>query len=386
MRICFLCQSLDTLGGLQRAVVLLINELVDRGECVAVLMDWPVLKDNPYKLSEKVEVLQVALGGRSSAVSRCISKIRRHSGFPRPLVCNGRLPDSVLCGDKYNTMRSCLAGGRFDYVVGCDPLHTIFAVYMCEGLETRVCGWQHSTFDGYFRQIGRGFYGLAGLYKGAVGKCSANFVLTDESRRIYERETGHTATVLPNSIASLGVRSRGEDCVLYCGRLDSGSKGTDYLPEIACGLAEAGFKGCFKVVGDGPYRGELERWVSEADLPFRMELVGFVTNAEEYYSRASVLVSPSRWEGFGLSILESMGHGVPCVAFDNDGPRSIITDGVDGFIVPNGSIADLVNHVMRLIVDKELRSHMGDRAVETARGYLVSSQADRFLSVLEECG
>ena len=110
---------------------------------------------------------------------------------------------------------------------------------------------------------------------------------------------------------------------------------------------------------------------------------GFVSNPDDYYVHASVLISPSRWEGFGLSILEGMSHGVPCVAFDNDGPRSIITDGFDGYIVPNGSPVGLVDKTIGLINDAALRSRMGDRAVETARGFLVSTQADTFLSILE---
>lgn len=385
MRICFLCQSLDTLGGVQRAVVLLANELVNRGEHIAVLMDGPSLNANPYGLSKKVEILDTASTCDCSVVSRFVSKARLHTGFPIPRIHNGRLPASVLNGEKFNLMHTRLVDGNFDFVVGCDPLHTIFAVYMCDGSEMKACGWQHSTYDGYFRHKGRGYYGLDGLFGDAVGHCSVNFVLTDESRRAYERETGYSALVLPNSISNLGLRSKGENCVLYCGRLDPGSKGADYLPAIARGLAEAGFNGIFEIVGDGPYRDELERWACDAKLPFKMLFEGFVPNADDYYVRASVLISPSRWEGFGLSILEGMSHGVPCVAFDNDGPRSIIRDGVDGYIVPNGSSSRLVEKTMGLINDAELRCRMGNCAIEAARGYLVSTQADLFLSILEGC-
>ena len=386
MRICFLCQSLDTLGGLQRAVVLLANELVSRGEDVSVLMDGPQLKANPYGLSDRVRLLETVASGKPPVIASYVAKFRQHFGFPRPSVHNGHLSDSVIFSKEFDATCLCLEGGRFDFVVGCDPLHTVVAAYVCEELDAKACGWQHSTYDGYFHQRGRGYYGLEALYGAAVKRCDVNFVLTDESRIVYERETGHAAVVLPNSIASLGVRSRAESCVLYCGRLDPGSKGADYLPAIASGLASSGFEGRFEIVGDGPYRDELEQWVTSVDLPFRIKLAGFVANAAEYYSHASVLVSPSRWEGFGLSILEAMSHGVPCVAFDNDGPRSIITDGVDGFIVSNGSTDALVDKTMRLIRDDDARSHMGDRAVETARGYLVAAQADTFLAVLEGCG
>ncbi len=114
-----------------------------------------------------------------------------------------------------------------------------------------------------------------------------------------------------------------------------------------------------------------------------MELKGFVTDADHYYEQATVLISPSRWEGFGLSILEAMSHGVPCVAFENDGPCSLIDDAVDGLIVPNGDVEALVERTMEILGDERLRRSMGDAAVEAARGYLVGAQADRFLEALK---
>lgn len=386
MKVCFVCLSLETLGGLQRAVVLLSNELVRRGLEVAVLMDKPDLGKNPYGLNQRVHVLDIGIAGPSRPWGELASKFRRHLGYPRPSRAAHELGGSVIDREGFAKVQEALASGGFDVVVGCDPLHTIVASYACRDSDVCACGWQHSTYEGYFCHRRTYFFGLEGLFRDALKVCDVNFVLTDESRKVYERETGFPATVLPNSITSLGERSREKKCILYCGRLDSFSKGADYLPAIASGLADAGFDGLFQIVGDGPYRYELERWVAGSNLPFQMNLTGFVTNAGKYYSHASVLVSPSRWEGFGLSILEAMSHGVPCIAFDNDGPRSIITDGKDGVIAPNGSVEDLVKEAMLLITDDEMRTRMGNRAVETARGYLVSRQADAFLKALEGCG
>lgn len=383
MRICFVCQSLATLGGLQRAVALLANELASRGEDVSVLMDSPRLGDNPYGLSLTEHVLDVGIGGPSRPFGRLASKFRRHFGHPRPAQRGHALGGSVIDGEGLSRIRAALSDGGFDVVVGCDPLHTIITSYACDGLKARVCGWQHSTYDGYFNQRGKGFYGLDRLYSRALETCEANFVLTERSKGDYERRTGHPATVLPNSIAEMGERSAADDCVLYCGRLDPGSKGADYIPRVAECLATLGFSGRFLVVGDGPYRTELEKWLERADLPFVMELKGFVSDAERYYAQATVLISPSRWEGFGLSILEGMSHGVPCVAFDNDGPRSLISDGVDGVIVPNGDASGMAEAAMALINDEEARQRMATAAIETAKGYLVGAQADRFLAALE---
>lgn len=81
LRICFVCQSLATLGGLQRAVALLANELVSRGVDVSLLMDSPDLGENPYDLSSSVRVLPIGIKGPSNAIGKFVSKIRRHSGF-----------------------------------------------------------------------------------------------------------------------------------------------------------------------------------------------------------------------------------------------------------------------------------------------------------------
>lgn len=383
LRICFVCQSLATLGGLQRAVALLANELVSRGGDVSLLMDSPDLGDNPYDLSSSVRVLPIGIKGPSSVIGKLVSKIRLHSGFLKPICQEHKLGGSIICKSSLASAHEALEEGGFDVVVGCDPLHTIVAVYACDGLDIEVCGWQHSTYDGYFNQRGRGFYGQDRLYAFALKACKVNLVLTEQSKDVYERNTGHPAIVLPNSIERMGARCRPENCVLYCGRLDPGSKGADFIPRIAESLASRGFDGEFLIVGDGPYRPVLEEWLDNANLPYRMELKGFVTDMERYYEKASVLISPSRWEGFGLSILEAMSHGVPCVAFENDGPRSLICDGVDGFIVPNGDVGSLAERTMKILGDVRLRDSMGNVAANTARDFLVDRQADRFLDALK---
>lgn len=87
------------------------------------------------------------------------------------------------------------------------------------------------------------------------------------------------------------------------------------------------------------------------------------------YVESSLLVSTSRWEPFGLVIPEAMSCGLPVVSFEGDGPCSIISDGVDGFIVRERSIDVFADRVCQLIADKELRSRMGQAAIKSSRRY-----------------
>ncbi len=88
------------------------------------------------------------------------------------------------------------------------------------------------------------------------------------------------------------------------------------------------------------------------------------------YLNSSILVLTSLYEPFGLVIPEAMSCGLPVVAFDcAEGPRQIITDGVDGFLVPKRSVKTFADKLCSLLESQELRLKMRDNALLTARRY-----------------
>ena len=102
----------------------------------------------------------------------------------------------------------------------------------------------------------------------------------------------------------------------------------------------------------------------------RCQLHGPVTDVKKEYLSSSVFVLPSRFEGFGLVIIESMACGVPVVAFDcENGPRSIITDGENGFLIPAFDVNLMAEKVMLLMKNQELQYRMGENAQKAASQY-----------------
>ncbi|HJS00830.1 MAG TPA: glycosyltransferase family 4 protein [Flavobacterium sp.] len=94
-------------------------------------------------------------------------------------------------------------------------------------------------------------------------------------------------------------------------------------------------------------------------------------NIQSKYLDSSIYVMSSRYEGFGMVLIEAMACGVPCVSFDcNYGPSDIIENGVDGFIVANDDYYQLANSLLKLISDKELRIEMGTRAKDNVQRFL----------------
>ena len=83
-------------------------------------------------------------------------------------------------------------------------------------------------------------------------------------------------------------------------------------------------------------------------------------NVYEKYDESSIFVLSSRYEGLPLVLIEAMSAGLPCVSFACPcGPRDVMHDGEDGFLVATGDVKGLANGICRLIEDAEMRKRFG---------------------------
>jgi glycosyltransferase involved in cell wall biosynthesis len=115
--------------------------------------------------------------------------------------------------------------------------------------------------------------------------------------------------------------------------------------------------------------GTIEKSEGLLDLAHELRIENTVTffppekNIGEKYKSASIYAMSSRYEGFGMVLTEAMAYGVPCVSFDCPyGPSDIISDGIDGFLVPNGDIKMFSDKICELITNNDLRHAMGTKA------------------------
>ncbi|SHF94537.1 glycosyltransferase family 4 protein [Dysgonomonas macrotermitis] len=108
-------------------------------------------------------------------------------------------------------------------------------------------------------------------------------------------------------------------------------------------------------------------------------------DVESIYTQASVYAMSSVYEGFGLVLAEAMSCGLPCVAFDcPSGPSEIISDGEDGYLVPDGDINLFADRLIRLIDDEALRNRMGEKACENSKRFLPENIMPRWVELFED--
>lgn len=117
------------------------------------------------------------------------------------------------------------------------------------------------------------------------------------------------------------------------------------------------------VYGHGGDLQKLQQQLEKAGLTSSMTFAGATDNIYKEYQDSAFYVMSSRYEGWGLVLVEAMSCGLPCVSFDCPyGPSDIIRDGEDGFLVENGNIQQLAEKMELLINNKELREWLGVRA------------------------
>ena len=117
----------------------------------------------------------------------------------------------------------------------------------------------------------------------------------------------------------------------------------------------------------------------------RCILNGPVSDVTKEYLNSSVFVLPSRFEGFGLVIIEAMSCGVPVVAFNCPmGPDEIITDGEDGFLVSVGDVCALTEKLQMLMQNRELRMKFSETAYRNSARYRIERVSNQWIQLFTQ--
>lgn len=198
------------------------------------------------------------------------------------------------------------------------------------------------------------------------------------------------ARVIPNAVplASRGADVRGETeprILLSVARLVP-RKNLDTLIE-AFAIANEKVQGWrLEIAGDGNMEGDLLRRIDALGLAGKVELLGRITETYPLYERSQLFALPSYTEGFPLTSLEAMAHGLPVVGFkDCSGLNVQVLDEESGLLVEReDQVQSLADALVRLMEDDDLRVRLGEGSRERSRRYDPERIGDEWESMLIE--
>lgn len=168
--------------------------------------------------------------------------------------------------------------------------------------------------------------------------------------------------------------------IMTAGRLNKPQKGYDLALEAAKILRNRGVQFRWYAIGDGPYRGEMERFIAENQLQEHFILLGFTANPYSYMRQCDIYVQTSRHEGFGLTIAEARILNRPVVCTNFEACTMQMVDGKNGLITsfePN-DIADAIELLMN---DKELYQNIQNYLMQEKKGNV--EEIENFYQLIE---
>lgn len=201
-------------------------------------------------------------------------------------------------------------------------------------------------------------------------------VLTKEDKALWDGASHRSPltsriTVIPNARTFVPrqqsplVNKR----VVAIGRYDY-QKGFDTLLYIWHLLSDRLNGWTLDIIGDGPLRQEMTWQLYQWHLTESVRLLPPTGDMASVYRDASVLAMTSRYEGLPMVLLEAQACGLPIVSFACQcGPRDVITDGVDGYLIEDRDEHLFADRLFTLMNDEALRQRMGSAALKSSQRY-----------------
>ena len=133
------------------------------------------------------------------------------------------------------------------------------------------------------------------------------------------------------------------------------------------------------VYGNWNVNAVFKKMVADLKISNNVNFLPPTAAIQNSYNQSSVFLMTSRTEAFGMVLIEAMASGVPCIAYDcSSGPRAIIEEGVNGFLIEDGNSASFVQKLELLIENQDLRIKMGKTAQESVKKYEINSIMKRW--------
>lgn len=341
-KVALIINDVSNIGGTEKVTIHLANLLADNGCDVSII--------SLYQSSEK-------------------------TFFP----VNPKVSLSSLCSSPVSLMKQAISlsfaltkkTSAFDFVILSDTQLSILSFWLRLRGKCKIVSWEHFNSK-IVTRFGSRWFGrrFAAWFSDLV------VVLTEEDKRNWlerfwvRRRIECIANPSSVSLRRKPITESRSNTLLSVGRFTE-QKGFDYLIEAWHLIPEENRKNWkVKIVGpNGSAKPALKKRIEQLGLNGTIELAGASSDMQAEYDQADIYVMSSRYEGFGLTLIEAMSSGLPVIAFDCPmGPGEIIAEEF-GICVPAADIKALSEAIASLLSSGEKRIHYSKQALRRAADF-----------------
>jgi glycosyltransferase involved in cell wall biosynthesis len=329
IKIAIIIPNITLLAGTERAVCNLANILANNDAYLPIIISICSVNGEPcYYLNDRVNIFHCAVTTRNKYLARILQ-------FKQV---------KIICDTE-----------NIDIVIGTYSAINILLPFI--SIVKKRIAMEHMNYASaafIVRIIRRLFYPFL----------DAIVLLTNADAANYKFHKN--AVIIPNSLPFISQEQSllENKVILAVGRLTY-QKGFERLVEAIALIKEKCCGWQVRIIGDGEDKVRLLKQIKECDLENTVTILPPTKNIESEYCNASIYVMSSRYEGFGLVLIEAKAYGLPIISFDcTEGPAEIIRNGIDGFLIEKDNIELLSQAILKLMEDEELRKKFGKEATK----------------------
>lgn len=343
--IVILCSRLNLPGGIERAIVNTANLFNSKGQKVTLLI-LDNTYDSFYPLYESVHTIQQPLSFGITPEGNIIAR-------------KIKLLSDVL------KLRKLLKDLQPSLVIATEYPFAAAAILCGARKKAKVISWEHHHYYELKRNL---FWDK--VFNLTYPRLDTIVCLNEDEKKIFFSIHQHSI-VIPNFISGgSSVATLTSKSILTVARLTH-VKGIDYLLQTAKMVLQQHPNWMWKVIGDGDMKEKVLSFIEAENLQGQLCIQLPVDyQLQKEYQSASLYVMTSRNECFPMTLLEAQSAGLPCIAFDCEtGPRHIITNNEDGYLVEKDNTEKLAAAISSLISNDALRKKMGEKAAHNVQRF-----------------
>lgn len=318
-------------------------------------------------------------------------------GRPRSIPTSGSIARLTVSPFLSSKIKEVLEREEFDIIHLHEPLMPMLCTSVLRLSKTATVGTFHASNGRPGYNLGRPFskWFLKRWFRKLDGKIAVSKPAVDFAHSHFP---GYY-NIIPNGVdlehfspdvAPIEEFKDGKLNILFVGRMEK-RKGLNYLLDAFVRVKQEVPNSRLIAVGPGTrLRRQYEKKVARSGVK-DVVFVGFASYEDlpRYYQTADIFCAPATgWESFGIILLEAMALGKPIVASNIDGYASVISDGVDGVLVPPKDSQSLAQALISLLNDEPRRREMGAQGRAKALNYgwdsIARSILDYYQRVLSE--
>lgn len=336
---CFFLADMTKKGGIERVTSILFNELIVENN-IEIVSQFKSYDDCNFILKNK-EKLKYITNISFKEKPGSLKRLKKH-------IFN------------LNNIRKFFKENKYDFIISQGFPNTVL-LYLAGINRNKIIAVEH-VYYGYYKSI------IIKKVREIIYKnVKKVVVLTNKDKEDFKK-INIDAQVIYNPVdisENNQVSKLNSKKIISVGRLVD-QKGYDLLIKSCVEVFKRFPDWHLDIYGEGPLKNKLEEKIEKNYLSNNIFLKGTTSNIEEKYLESSLYVMSSRYEGFGMVLIEAMTKGLPCISFDcPNGPSDIIENNINGFLVERENVEELTKKIIFLLENEELRIKIGKEGIKT---------------------